>query len=320
MGRSNRHSRGLRWYPRSWRDQYGDEFVTFLHDRYGDGSLPRSARVSMFRSGTVERLRAGGVIGTSVDPDRRIRGASLLVLCAWGVFVVVGTAFAKYTEHWPMSTPRVDQWLPTAAMGVVQGAAATGVLILVVAGLVTLPSFLELVRSDGWSSLWATARAAVVSVAVAGVATVVVVAWNQQLGPSQSGGAPWALKAVGVVGGLLVVGALTVCAGTVVAVVHRLRLSHQATRELGLLAVAMAGALNLIFVGALTWWIATAIHAPWFFGSLVPGSSSSPAPLAMVIVVLAMLAGLVLAGLGTLRILRDLAASGDQAAGAGPTE
>jgi hypothetical protein len=320
MGRSNDHAEGLRWYPRSWRDQYGDEFVTFLHDCYGDGPIPLSARLSMLRSGTVERLRAGGVIGTSVDSDRRIRGASLLVLCAWGVFVVVGTAFAKYTEHWPLSTPRVDQWLPAVAMGAVQVAAATGVLILVVAGLVALPSFLDLVRSDGWSSMWATARAAVVSVAVAGVVTGVVVAWNHQLGPSQSAAAPWALKAVTIVGGLLVVSALTVCAGTIVAVVHRLRLSHQATRALGLLAVAMAGALNLIFVGALTWWIATAIHAPWFFGSLVPGTSSSPAPLAMVIVVLTMLAGLVLAGLGTVRIVRDMASSGDEAVGAGRIE
>jgi hypothetical protein len=320
MGRSTDHSRGLRWYPRSWRDQYGDEFVTFLHDRYGDGRVPLSARVSMLRSGTVERLRAGGVIGTSVDPDRRIRGASLLVLCAWGVFVVVGTAFAKYTEHWPLSTPRVDRWLPAVAMGAVQVAAATGVLILVVAGLVTLPSFLDLVRSDGWGSMWATARASVVSVAVAGVATGVVVAWYHQLGPSQTASAPWALKAVSVVGGLLVVSALTVCAGTIVAVVHRLRLSHQATRALGLLAVAMGGVFNLIFVGALTWWIATALHAPWFFGSLVPGTSSSPAPLAMVIVVLTMLGGLVLAGLGTVRIVRDMASSGDEAGLAGPIE
>ncbi|HEY5096522.1 MAG TPA: hypothetical protein VII46_00680, partial [Acidimicrobiales bacterium] len=68
-----------------------------------------------------------------------------------------------------------------------------------------------------------------------------------------------------------------------------------------------------------TWWIATAIHAPWFFGSLVPGTSSSPAPLAMVILVVIMLGGLVLAGLGTLRIVGDLASSGDQAMGAGPT-
>jgi hypothetical protein len=149
---------------------------------------------------------------------------------------------------------------------------------------------------------------------------VVVVAWNHRLGPTPGGAAPWALKAAGAVGGLLVVGALTVCAGTIVAVVHRLRLSHQATRALGLLAVAMAGLLNLIFVGTLTWWIATAIHAPWFFGSLVPGTSSSPAPLAMVIVVLTMVAGLVLAGLGTVRIVRDMAAPGDEIAGVGRIE
>ena len=309
MGRSTDHSEGLKWYPRSWRDQYGDEFVTFLHDRYGDGPIPLSARLSMMRSGTVERLRAGGVIGTSVDSDRRIRGASLLVLCAWGLFVVVGAAFAKYIEHWPLSTPRVDQRLPAVAMGTVQVAAAAGVLILVVAGLVTLPAFVDLVRSDGWRSMWTTARAMVFSLAVAGVASVVIVVWNHQLGPSQSAPAPWALKAVGAIGGLLVVSALTVCAGTMVAVVHRLRLSHQATRALGLLAIAMAGVLALIFVGTLTWWIATAIHAPWFFGSLVPGASTSPAPLAMVIVNLMMLSGLVLAGLGTARIVGSMSSS-----------
>ena len=309
MSRSIDHSEGLKWYPRSWRDQYGDEFVTFLHDRYGDGPVPLSARLSMVRSGTVERLRAGGAIGTSVDSDRRIRGASLLVLCAWGLFVVVGAAFAKYTEHWPLSTPRVDQRLPAVAMGTVQGAAAAGVLILLVAGLVTLPALVDLVRADGWRSMWATARAMVISVAVAGVAFVVIVAWNHQLSPSQSVNAPWALKAVGVIGGLLVVGALTVCAGTIVAIVHRLGLSHRATRALGLLAIAMAGVLALIFVGTLTWWIATAIHAPWFFGSLVPGSSGSPAPLAMVIFSLMMLSGLVLAGLGTARIVGGMSSS-----------
>ncbi len=320
MGRRTDHSKDLKWYPRSWRDQYGDEFVTFLHDRYEDGSIPLSARLSMMRSGTVERLRAAGVIGTSVDSDRRIRGASLLVLGAWGLFVVVGAAFAKYTEHWPLATPRVDQRLPAVAMGAVQVAAAAGVLVLLVAGLVTLPAFFDLVRSDGWRSVWATARAMVVSVAVAGAASTVIIAWNRQLGPSQSAPGPWALRAAGAVGGLLVVGALAVSAGTIVAVVHRLGLSHRTTRALGLLAIAMAGVLTLIFVGTLTWWIATAIHAPWFFGSLVPGASSSPAPLAMVIVDLVMLAGLVLAGFGTIRIVAAMSAPGDDAALTGRIE
>jgi hypothetical protein len=84
--------------------------------------------------------------------------------------------------------------------------------------------------------------------------------------------------------------------------VYRLRLSHRATRILGLLALVMAVALAVIFAGALTWWISTAIHAPWFFGSLVPRSPGTPAPLVMIVLGLTMLSGLVLAGIGTIRI------------------
>jgi len=64
----------------------------------------------------------------------------------------------------------------------------------------------------------------------------------------------------------------------------------------------MTGALMVIFAGALTWWISTALHAPWFFGSLVPRSPTSPAPLALIVLGLMMLSGLVLAGIGAVRI------------------
>jgi hypothetical protein len=143
----------------------------------------------------------------------------------------------------------------------------------------------------------------VVSAAVAGVVLIAIVAWNRRLGPSQSATAPWALKAVGVVGGLLVVSALAIGAGTIVVVVNRLQISHQVTRALGVLAVAMATVLTLIFAGTLAWWISTAIHAPWFFGSLVPRSPVSPAPLAMVMLTVMMLSGLALAGFGTVTIV-----------------
>src|SRR5665213_641826 len=320
MGRSIDHSDDLKWYPRSWREHYGEEFAVFLQDRYGDGPVPMSARLSMIRCGTVERLRTGGIIGSSVNADRRIRGASLLVLCAWGLFVVAGAAFAKYTEHWPLATPQVDHRMPEVAMGLVRVAAAAGVFIVLIAGLVTLPALVALVRTDGWKSMWATIRMMVVSAAVTGTAAIVIVSWNAHLSPSRSVTTPWSLRAAGVVGGLLVVAALAVCLGTVVAIVYRLRLSDQVTRVLGVLAMAMSGALVLIFAGALTWWITTAMHAPWFFGSLVPRSPSSPAPLAMVVMALTMLSGLGLAGFGTVRIAVGMGRSGCAPAPAGRTE
>ena len=297
---SPQHRRALKWYPRTWRDRYGADFELFLQDRYGDGQLPLSARLSMVRSGTVERLRSGGIVGSSVDPDTRVRGASLLVLCAWGVFFVAGSAFAKYTEHWPLATPQVDHWLPAAGMAAIQVAAAAGVLIVIVAGLVSLPALVELIQSEGWSAFWPLIRPMVLFVIAAGAVSIGIVAWNNHLGPTTD--TPSGLHIAGVLAGLVVIAALVVSYGTLIAIVYRLRFSPRATRFLGVLAVAMTMALVVIFAGALTWWISTALHAPWFFGSLVPRSPTSPAPLAMIVLGLITLSGLVLAGIGAIRI------------------
>ncbi|HZM55370.1 MAG TPA: hypothetical protein VFC03_10140 [Acidimicrobiales bacterium] len=306
---SPRPSRSVNWYPRTWRERYGADFEQFLEDRYGGGPLPLSARLSMVRSGLLERLRSGGIVGSSVDPDTRVRGASLLVLCAWGVFIVAGSAFAKYTEHWPLATPPVDHWLPATAMAAVQAAAGVGVLILIMAGLACLPAFVHFIRSEGWRALWPLARPMVLSVIAAGVASAGIVAWNNRLGPSTT--TPLGLRIAGVLAGLVVIAALAVSYATLIAFVYRLRISTRITRILGVLAVAMTLALAVIFAGALTWWISTALHAPWFFGSLTPRSPTSPAPLPMIVLGLMMLAGLVLAGVGAIRIATLRSAVGD---------
>jgi hypothetical protein len=218
------------------------------------------------------------------------------------VFIVAGSAFAKYTEHWPLATPQADHWLPAAAMAAVQAAAAAGVLIVIVAGLISLPALVELIRSDGWSTLWPLIRPMILSVTMAGAVSIGIVAWNDRLGPSIN--TPLVLRIAGVFAGLVVVGALVVSCGTLIAIVYRLRFSPRVTRVLGLLAVAMTVALVAIFAGTLTWWVSTALHAPWFFGSLVPRSPTSPAPLAMIVLGLMMLTGVVLAGIGAFRITR----------------
>ena len=299
----------LKWYPRTWRDRYGADFEQFLEDRYGDGPLPLSARLSMVRSGSLEHLRSGGIVGSSADPDTRVRGASLLVLCAWGVFIVAGSAFAKYTEHWPLATPPVDRWISATGMAAVQAAAAVGVLILVVAGLACLPAFVQFIRSEGWRALWPLIRPMTVSVIAAGAVSVGILAWNNHVGPSTA--TPWGLRIAGALAGLVVIAALAVSYATLIAFVYRLRISTRVTRILGVLAVAMTLALAVIFAGALTWWISTALHAPWFFGSLIPRSPTSPAPLPMIVLGLMMLSGLVLAGIGSLRIATLRSAVGD---------
>jgi hypothetical protein len=63
--------RVLRWYPAAWRRRYGEELIAMLDDTHGDDELPRPTRMSLIRSGLIERVRllrkySGTYVGYSV--------------------------------------------------------------------------------------------------------------------------------------------------------------------------------------------------------------------------------------------------------------
>jgi hypothetical protein len=61
----------LRWYPASWRRRYGEELIAMLEDTYGDDKPPRRVRMSLLRSGLMQRIRllrkfSGTYVGYSI--------------------------------------------------------------------------------------------------------------------------------------------------------------------------------------------------------------------------------------------------------------
>jgi len=48
----------LRWYPPAWRRRYGEELITMLDDTHGHDELPLGVRMSLIRSGLIERIRS----------------------------------------------------------------------------------------------------------------------------------------------------------------------------------------------------------------------------------------------------------------------
>jgi hypothetical protein len=48
--------RVLRYYPAAWRRRYGDELIAMLDDTYGEGKLRLRVRMSLVRSGLMERI------------------------------------------------------------------------------------------------------------------------------------------------------------------------------------------------------------------------------------------------------------------------
>jgi hypothetical protein len=86
--------RVLRWYPAAWRRRYGEELIAMIDDTHGEGELPRPARMSLVRSGLIERIRlARKYSGTYV-------GYSIACAVVWAVILTaVWTQFDGGTRH-----------------------------------------------------------------------------------------------------------------------------------------------------------------------------------------------------------------------------
>ena len=298
----------LKWYPEEWRDRYGDELMVLLDDRFGTGRVPLAARASMMGAGSTERLRHAGIIGRSVNRERRVRGASLVVLCGWALFVIAGSGFAKYAEHWDLVTPRHDRPIPSVAFLAVQAAAAAGVAIFLVAVLVALPALVHRIRDRGWGAVRTPLRVTIITSGIALVATAGIIVWSHHSASPPLNNGLWPDKIAGMAWVVVVLAAITCGTAAIVAVVTQLDPSPGAARALGVLAVGMAAALLVMFLGMVTWWISTAINAPWFFGSGVRGSTGHVAPPTMIGIGVLMVAGLTLGAYGAVGVLRNLRA------------
>jgi hypothetical protein len=296
----------LRWYPSAWRQRYGDELLGLLEDTYGDQSIPFRCRLSLVRAGTLERLRGSGLERDSNESRERVRSGSLLVLCAWAVFVVAGAGFAKFAEHWDAVTPKGARRLPADAYDAVQWAAQLGALVVLVAAAVSLPAFVRSIRQGGWAPIRRSVVRAIVVTSTAALATVGVVVWAHHLSPRQRNGALWPYTGVGALWALMIIATIATCAIAAVTVVRRLRFSARILKLLGASALVITLAMVVIIGGTLVWWGAVAADAPWFFGSGLFGSAASPTPPAMVIAGILMIVGLFAALLGAGRVVRSL--------------
>lgn len=94
MSAARTTARLLRFYPRSWRDRYGEELAQVIVESSGE-HVPWQVCLDVVRAGCRERLRASGLSGDGAPHDQ-IRGGALLVLCAWALFVIAGFDDAEF--------------------------------------------------------------------------------------------------------------------------------------------------------------------------------------------------------------------------------
>jgi hypothetical protein len=134
----------LRWYPRSWRERYGEELMALMEDQSGERAPTRSVKMSLVWAGLRERFHGSGLVGAQRSPAERARAGSLLVLCAWTAFTLAGASFSKGSEHFARAVPVGSRRVPQGAYDVVAALGAIGVTLVVLGAVAALPGFFGL--------------------------------------------------------------------------------------------------------------------------------------------------------------------------------
>ena len=164
---ADRAARLLRWYPRSWRDRYGEEFAELLTAEAQDRPRcwRRSADVAVH--GLLARLACAGLTSRVQPPAARLAA----VAGALAAFTALAIAMlAQLATGWQWATPRSD--LVTGAT-LVMAVAAAGIVLTGVGGLVPVMVrvLIAIIRRDR-----AVLRPA--GLALAGVLTLTAGAWH----------------------------------------------------------------------------------------------------------------------------------------------
>lgn len=137
----------LRWYPRSWRDRYGEEFAALLCDQIAE--QPRSWRrdADVRWHGVKARLSAVGLGHSPLRDRNAMRTVEAVTLaCFLGCLVSLWSQILRGSSSAPYAHPAV------AAMRVVLAATFLVIGLWAFSGVTTLARRVMRARDDGHGS------------------------------------------------------------------------------------------------------------------------------------------------------------------------
>jgi len=161
-------ARLLRWYPRGWRERYGEEFLAMVEDSL-DGRRPSwRLRASVAWAGLRERAHRARLSGQKALVRGLDRG--------WGTFLVAGFVVSILPDDFRASPSPARAWRATAVLDALVALAILGGVAVLVGGLLTLPAFGRFLRAGGWPQIrrrvaWA---AGITAVAGGGLAALIL--------------------------------------------------------------------------------------------------------------------------------------------------
>jgi len=129
-----RAARLLRWYPKSWRARYGEEFAELLASDLSERPRSRGRSANVAWSGVVARLTSVGLTSHALEPSDQVRAGLASLGCALAVFLAFGAAmWSQLTVGWQWARP--DTFGTRAAMVVMSGVMLVFVVLAVLAAI-----------------------------------------------------------------------------------------------------------------------------------------------------------------------------------------
>ena len=259
-------ARLLRWYPRAWRERYGEELLALIQDTLDEGRPTWRLRLGVVRGGLRERAhQARQAVGAAI---KRPSGLDL-----WAKMLAAGTIVAILPQNLSESPPPARGWQAVAAFDALLAAVALTGAVVVATGLAALPALVRFLRAGGWPKIrrrvvWAAGATVVAGGALAGL---VLAAGSRS--PAQVN-VSYAYLAGFLTTGLAITAAIGLWAIAAAAMARHLTLDPR-LRAVQLVLVAVTPAAVTVVLATLNlWWSAT--QSPvWLVAVLVFLGSAS---------------------------------------------
>ena len=259
-------ARLLRWYPRAWRERYGEELLALIQDTLDEGRPTWRLRLGVVRGGLRERAhQARQAVGAAI---KRPSGLDL-----WAKMLAAGTIVAILPQNLSESPPPARGWQAVAAFDALLAAVALTGAVVVASGLAALPALVRFLQAGGWPKIrrrvvWAAGATVVAGGALAGL---VLAAGSRS--PAQVN-ASYAYLAGFLATGLAITAAIGLWAIAAAAMARHLTLDPR-LRAVQLVLVAVTPAAVTVVLATLNlWWSAT--QSPvWLVAVLVFLGSAS---------------------------------------------
>lgn len=295
----------LRVYPAAWRARYGEELATLVQELEHEARMSWHDRVDVARAGLGERVRA--LTAAGLPPRDQAREGSLLVLCAWTLFVLGGFGVQKASEHWQAVTPTDQRGVPAAAFDVLFWTAGIGSALVLLGVAFSFPAFASLIRRGGWKTVRRPIIRATLFSLLAVAATVGLARWAHSLTPAARNGHDAFYSAVFVAWVLLFGACLAAWAAAARATAHQLTWPTRILRLEVWLGVTVTVTMVVMTIATAIWWATLANAAPWFFDGQPVGSNASALTPNIAVPTALMLCATALALIGAIRAIKALA-------------